>query len=84
MDGETDILETEDKWVPLENFDFDNEGLVLINVDTRDFHVIGSTETGQNIPEYPTRVVSIDKIKETLIRFKENSGGERKWRHFDI
>ena len=80
----TEVLEIENEWVSLESFDFDNEGLVLINVDTRDFHVIGATKTDAPIVEYPTRVVGIDKIKETLIRFKENSGGEREWRHFDI
>ena len=72
------------EWIPLEEFSFNDENLVLINVDTRDFHVIGATETEIKVVEYPTRVVSIEKIKESLIRFKETSGGEREWRHFDI
>jgi hypothetical protein len=72
------------EWIPLEDFNFNNKDLVLINVDTRDFHVIGATETDVTVIEYPTRVVSIEKIKESLVRFKETSGGEREWRHFDI
>lgn len=77
-------MEEIDRWVPLEEFNFEDENLVLINVDTRDFHVIGSTETETEVVEYPTRVVSIEKIKESLVRFKETSGGEKEWRHFDI
>lgn len=72
------------EWIPLEEFDFNNENLVVIHVDTRDFHVAGAVEADKNVPEYPTRVVSIEKIKEALLRFKETSGGEREWRHFDI
>lgn len=75
------------EWIPLEEFDFTNEDLVLINVDTRDFYVIGATEDtaiSEPVIKYPTRVIGIDKIKEALFRFKETSGGEREWRHFDI
>ena len=74
-------MDTLDKWVPLEDFDFNDPTLKGIHVDTRDFHVIGASE---NDLELKGETISTEKLAETLHRFKAESGGDKKWRNFAV
>lgn len=79
----------EDKWLPIEQFDFNNLENKLIHVDTRDFHVIGNKDLGKTSKILnlfgSSEPLDINQIKEILLKFRENSGGsEKKWRHFNL
>jgi hypothetical protein len=76
----------DDGWIPLHKFDFDNPDLQHIHIDTRDFCVSGvKTAPKEYKPsESLQQNVTIEQIKEAVFKWKEQSGGEREWRHFDL
>jgi hypothetical protein len=87
MVEETGELGMYNSWVSLESFDFQDPELKEIHVDTRDFHISANKKLNDKVIKLSpsvVRAVSIEKIKETLIRFKAETGGEKDWRHFDI
>jgi hypothetical protein len=72
-------MNIENKWVKLEDVEFNNS-LMAISCDTRDFHCNCYSENISPVQLTSGYEFTIEKVKEILLNLKEKSGGEGKWR----
>lgn len=79
-----------DEWIFFGEVDFADETILQYHVDTRDFHVLTSTEEGVKIDmdkilEYPERFFyTAEEIVAMLKRYYVDSGGKKDWRLFSL
>ena len=75
-------------WLPIDKFNFEDKNMIRFHVDTRDFHIIGNETIAEDVaavlPDRDDFKMTVEEIKKALISWKEQSGGESEWRHFDL
>lgn len=77
-------------WVFFKEIDFSDEDINQFNIDTRDFHVGYTVDSGIEklnlsvINQYPHFFHSSEEVKELLDRLFSQSGGGVEWRYLSL